>query len=118
MYAQGHVGHGEAVAEFPAGHAALGDFQQGGAGADAVAQADVVFGPAVAAEVFAEGAGCGQQRMGAELFGPGAVVFSGVVVDGFFDAAMYAQVALFIAGKAHGGDCEWAGLRGFGDGAV
>ena len=58
------------------------------------------------AEVLAEGARLHQQGMFAQFGDPGGVVFARIMVDRLLDAAMDAQVALFVAFQADGGDPE------------
>lgn len=118
LHPQGHPGDLEAVVEFPAGHAPLGHLQQRGAGPHAVAEADVGFAPAAGAEVLAEGARLHQQGVFAQFGDPGGVVFAWVMVDRFLDAAMDAQVALFVALQADGGDPERTVARRLGDAAA
>lgn len=118
LHPQGHPGDLEAVVELPAGHAPLGHFQQRGPGPHAVAEADVGFAPAAGAEVLAEGARLHQQGVFAQFGDPGGVVFAWVMVDRFLDAAMDAQVALFVAFQADGGDPERTVARRLGDAAA
>src|SRR3546814_2203254 len=81
LHAPHHVGHAEAVVEFPARLPALADFEQRGAQFEAVAEADVVFVEAARADVLAERARHAQQRRITDVLAPGRVVVEGVMVD-------------------------------------
>src|SRR5690606_36992409 len=111
LHAPRHVGYAEAVVELPARLPALADFQQHGAEAEAVAQADAALVEPAGADVLAERARRTQQRRVPDVLAPGRVVVEGVVVDGLVGAAVDARIALFVAFQAEFADRHRAGER-------
>ena len=116
LYLGGDVGHAEAFVEFPAGLAALADFEAGAADLPLVAEADLPFVCAFDAEVFAKAAGA-EVRIAGELGLPVFVVVLGVAMQGFVGTAVVARVAHAVACQAGGGGFDGAGYGLFVDAA-
>ena len=116
LYLGGDVGHAEAFVEFPAGLAALADFEAGAADLPLVAEADLPFVRAFDAEVFAEAAGAEVGVAGKSGL-PVFVVVLGVAMQGFVGAAVVARVAHAVAYQAGGGGFDGAGYGLFVDAA-